>query len=207
MAQRAVLGFIPVLGMNRKAAECSEKDLAKRAAKGDQAAFSLLVRRYQGPVYNLCFRYVGRAEAEDKAQETFLRAFVHKDRFDPERPILPWLLTIAKRLCIDRLRRAKREVLTGDESDKAVDKGPSSFEAASSNEELRILEAGLAKLPEGQREAISLYHINELSYEEVAETLEVPIGTVMTWLHRGRASLRKALASKQRTEKTPRGVK
>ena len=87
--------------------EQSELDLARRARRGDLAAFDQLVLRFQRPVFRLCWRMVRSSNAEDLAQETFVRAFVHFDRFDPERPLLPWLLAIARRLCLDLLRREK----------------------------------------------------------------------------------------------------
>ncbi|MDJ0761961.1 MAG: RNA polymerase sigma factor [Myxococcota bacterium] len=171
----------------------TEKALASRAAAGDSDAFTQIVKRYEGPVYNLCYRYLGPANAEDAAQETFIRAFVHRGAFDPDRPLLPWLITIARRLCIDRLRRSKRETLSNESSDALADSRPTAEDATASQETLGQLATMLETLPEGQREAISLYHIDELSYEDVAKTLDVPIGTVMTWLHRGRVKLRTLL--------------
>jgi len=121
-----------------------------------------------------------------------VRAFVHFERFDPERPMLPWLVAIARRLCLDLLRR--RKVSTRVESmpvNDTLTPGPEG--EAALREQLSRLDRALADLAEGPREAIILFHIEEMPYRDIAAALEVPMGTVMTWLHRGRAQLRRAL--------------
>ena len=170
----------------------AELDLARRARRGDAAAFDELVRRFQRPVFRFCWRLVRSADAEDLAQDTFVRAFVHFERFDPERPVLPWLIAIARRLCLDLLRRravaAKIPLMP---IDTVTMPGPEV--EASTRERLRHLDRALADLDEGPREAIILFHIEQMSYRDIAAALEVPMGTVMTWLHRGRAQLRATL--------------
>ena len=167
-----------------------ERELAVRARDGDSGAFSEIVRRYQGPIFGLCRRYLRGPEAEDAAQETFVRAFVHREKFDPARPLMPWLCTIARRLCLDKLRK-KTPDLDDTLETHAGDHGAESPEgAAAAREEIGRLQKALADLPEGQREAIVRYHIDGMSYQEIATSLEVPVGTIMTWLHRGRAKLR-----------------
>ncbi len=168
--------------------------LAKAATSGDAQAFTAIVERYQSPIYNLCLRYLHRVEdAEDTAQEAFIRAFVHREKFDPNRPLAPWLMTIARRLCIDRLRRGDNERISHEKGERLQDPAPSAEQNVASRQELNTLASELENLPEGQREAISLYHLDGLTYEETAEVLDVPKGTVMTWLFRGRARLREAI--------------
>jgi RNA polymerase sigma-70 factor (ECF subfamily) len=156
------------------------------------AAFDELVRRFHRPVHRFCWRLLRSADAEDLAQDTFVRAFLHFERFDPERPVLPWLIAIARRLCFDLLRRrkvmarAETVLMTGPPAP-----GPES--QASIREQLSRLDQALADLDEGPREAIVLFHIEDMSYRDIAAALEVPMGTVMTWLHRGRAQLKRAL--------------
>jgi RNA polymerase sigma-70 factor, ECF subfamily len=147
------------------------------------------VLRFQRPVHRLCWRMLRSSTAEDLAQETFARAFVHFERFDPRRPLLPWLLAIARRLCLDVLRREKLMPTLG-EIPATIDPGPGPERRASVNEELTRLQAALADLDEGPREAIVLFHLEGMSYRDIAAALEVPIGTVMTWLHRGRARIK-----------------
>jgi len=172
----------------------AELDLARRARRGDAAAFDELVRRFQRPIFRFCWRLVRSADAEDLTQETFVRAFVHFERFDPERPVLPWLVAIARRLCWDLLRRrgvaARAQAMPVDDVPMP---GPEA--EASIREQLRRLDRALAELDEGPREAVILFHIEQLSYRDIAAALEVPMGTVMTWLHRARGQLRGALDS------------
>jgi RNA polymerase sigma-70 factor (ECF subfamily) len=171
----------------------AELELARRARRGDAAAFDELVLRFRRPVYRFCWRLLRSPEAEDLAQ-AFVRALVHFERFDPERPVLPWLIAIARRLCLDLLRR--RKVMARVETQpvpRLSAQGPES--EASLREQLSRLERALDGLDEGPRMAIVLFHIEEMSYRDIAAALEVPMGTVMTWLHRGRAQLKRALES------------
>lgn len=170
-----------------------EQELARRAALGDQRAFAAVVAQYQGPVYGLCRRYVGDADAEDLAQETFVRAFVHRERFDPERPLLPWLLTIARHRCIDHLRRCDQRQRPEPDMSTVPDRAADVEQAVASRQQLQLLARAIEELAEGPREAVVLYHLDGLSYRELAEVLGVPIGTVMTWLHRGRKRLREVI--------------
>jgi RNA polymerase sigma-70 factor (ECF subfamily) len=170
----------------------AELDLARRARRSDSAAFDELVRRFQGPIYRFCWRMLRGPDAEDLAQDTFVRAFVHFEQFDPERPLLPWLIAIARRLCLDLLRRRK-VMARAQVMPVIVDPAPGPEREASLREQLSRLERALAGLDEGPREAIVLFHVEEMSYRDIAAALEVPMGTVMTWLHRGRAQLKRAL--------------
>ena len=169
-----------------------ELDLTRRAHRGDVAAFDELVRRFHRAVYRMCWRLLRSADAEDVAQDTFVRAFVHFERFDPSRPVLPWLVAIARRLCLDVLRRRKMRarIETGPVAEPSA---PSPEREASLREQLSHLEKALADLDDGPREAVLLFHIEGMSYRDIAAALEVPMGTVMTWLHRARAELRKAI--------------
>lgn len=175
-----------------------ERDLARRAARGDEAAFAEIVRRHQGAVYRLCLRFLSPADAEDAAQEAFVKAFTHRARLDPERPVLPWLLTVARNLAIDRVRRhqsSPTEPPVEDADAHADTRAPSAESIAMSAQRSARLRQGLAELPEGQREAVMLFHVEGLPYKDIATALEVPVGTVMTWLHRARGRLRKTLES------------
>jgi RNA polymerase sigma-70 factor (ECF subfamily) len=127
-----------------------------------------------------------------------VRAFVHFERFDPERPVLPWLIAIARRLCLDLLRR--RKVMARVDTLPVTDPPPPGPEGeASLREQLSRLGRALDDLDEGPRMAIVLFHNEEMSYRDIAAALEVPMGTVMTWLHRGRAQLKRTLGSESGT--------
>src|SRR5919206_3200938 len=125
--------------------EPPEAELAERAGGGDEWAFTVLVRRYQRPVFALCARYLGPADGAGAAQETFVRAFTHLERYDRTRPLLPWLFTIARRLCIDH-QRARRHEAPSPERMPASAEG--SVEAhVSAREELALLARAFDRLP------------------------------------------------------------
>jgi RNA polymerase sigma-70 factor (ECF subfamily) len=170
----------------------TELELARRARRGDAAAFDELVGRFHRPVFRFCWRLLRSPDAEDLAQDTFVRAFVHFERFDPERPVLPWLIAIARRLCLDVLRRRK-VMIKADAMPPGTPPAPGPEGEAALRERLGRLERALDDLDEGPREAIVLFHIEGMSYRDIAAALEVPMGTVMTWLHRGRAQLKKTV--------------
>jgi len=171
-----------------------DAELAECAGAGDEWAFTTLVRRYERPVFALCCRYLGTADGADAAQETFVRAFTHLESYDRRRPLLPWLFTIARRLCIDHQRSRRHEAPAPEHPVADLHHAP--VEAhVSAREELARLARALQGLPEGPREALALFHLHDLSYKEIAEQLEVPMGTVMTWIHRGRDALRAALSA------------
>jgi RNA polymerase sigma-70 factor (ECF subfamily) len=180
-------------GSVARAVPNDEQRLARGAALGDQRAFAEIVERFKGAVYGLCRRYVSAPDAEDLAQETFVRAFVHRERFDPERPLLPWLLAIARNRCIDHLRSSDRRQRPEPDMSTVADRAAGVERTVASRQELRLLARALEGLAEGPREAVVLYHLDGLSYRELSEALDVPIGTVMTWLHRGRKRLREAI--------------
>jgi RNA polymerase sigma-70 factor (ECF subfamily) len=165
-----------------------EAQIVLRAQRGDAQAFAALVHRHERAVITLCSRYLRSTEAEDAAQDAFVRAYQALDRFDAGRPFAPWLYQIARRQCLDRLRKRKHEAPEAAEQAVALVRDPSvKIDAETA---LRVLKT----LDEGPREALALFHLHELSYEEIAHTLEVPMGTVMTWIHRGRAALRAAMS-------------
>jgi RNA polymerase sigma-70 factor (ECF subfamily) len=150
------------------------------------------VERFHRPVYRFCWRLLRSSDAEDLVQDTFVRAFVHFERFDPARPVLPWLIAIARRLCLDLLRR--RKVMAKVETmPVSGPPAPGPEGEASLREQHGRLERALDDLGEGPREAIVLFHIEGMSYRDIAAALEVPMGTVMTWLHRGRAQLKQTV--------------
>ena len=169
----------------------TDADLARRAAAGDDAAAAALVRRYERPVFGVCLRMLGRREdAEDAAQEVFLRLFRHLDKWDRSRPLKPWLMTIAANRCrtaLDR-RRRKAPLLPGDLDPPDASTAPRDADIA---EELQLAVDGLR---DDHRAAFVLFHHEELSLREVADALGRPDGTIKTWLHRARKQLTEHLA-------------
>jgi RNA polymerase sigma-70 factor (ECF subfamily) len=168
--------------------------LVRAIRSGDRQACRLLVERYQGVVYGLCCRMMGhQQDAEDIAQETFLRALKGIFGFDPERPIRPWLLEIAANRCRTALAlRARRPKLApANAAQDHIDPRP----GVSDPDDLAgELEQAVARLRSEYRMVFLLYHEQNLSYEDIAQNVGRPVGTVKTWLHRARAELAAHLA-------------
>ncbi|MBI1370082.1 MAG: sigma-70 family RNA polymerase sigma factor [Planctomycetes bacterium] len=177
--------------------EPDDADLARRAAAGDPSAAGQLIERYQAMVRKFLRRLTGRDDlADDLAQDTFVRLLRYVDRYDPKYPMRTWLLTIARRLTINRAQRDRRMIATDDFSYHRCE-GPQPGDAAQKGDEQRRLRAQLGKalstLSEAQRQAVVLFHQQELSVQEVAQVMGLPVGTVKSHLHRGRAAMRKLL--------------
>jgi RNA polymerase sigma factor (sigma-70 family) len=167
--------------------------LVEALRSGDPQAPRLLVERYQGVVFGLCYRMMGhRQDAEDVAQEAFLRALRSIAGFDAARPLRPWLLEIAANRCRTALaRRARRPPVASQTLEDRPDPRP----GLSDPDDLAgELERGLQALRPEYRMVFTLFHEQNLSYEEIAEAVSRPIGTVKTWLHRARAQLAEDLS-------------
>lgn len=155
---------------------------------GDPQAPRLLIERYQGVVFGLCFRMLShRQDAEDVAQETFVRALRSIAGFDVTRPLRPWLLEIAANRCRTAIsRRARRPA----PSSQAIQDRPDPRPGLGDPDDLAgELERGLQALRPEYRLVFALFHEQNLSYEEIAAAIARPVGTVKTWLHRARAQL------------------
>ena len=163
-----------------------------RAQKGDMEAFSLLVEAYQKPVYNLCYRMLGEAgEAEDAAQETFLRAFKAMKYYDSSRPFPTWLLSIAAHYCIDQIRKRRMTVVSMEELPNLdlPDHAPGPESAMSKREEQRRVHALLENLSPTDRAAVVMYYWYDYSYDEIAQSLSLSLSAVKSRLHRARKEL------------------
>jgi len=175
-----------------------ERDLAQRAARGDPEAFGELVRCHQASVYNVAYRMLGeRRDAEDAAQEAFMRAYRAIRALDPERPPGPWLRKIAANVCLNRLERREPVPLENEAELPAPDAGPES--RVVERERSRRVRAALSSLPPRYRAAIELRHFQGLSYAEMAEALDRPMSDVKSDLFRAR----KMLAARLRDPEPP----
>ena len=169
-----------------------ERDLAQRAAQGDREAFGGLVECHQAGVYNVAYRMLGDCrEAEDAAQETFLRAFRAIRRLDPQRPPGAWLKKIAVNVCLNRLERRGTLTLDDEAAIPASDPGPES--QTIEREQNRQVRLALLALPPHFRAAIELRHFQELSYAEMAEALNRPLSDIKSDLFRARKLLAEIL--------------
>lgn len=173
--------------------------LVQRCLDGDEAGRRALVERYQGIVFGVCYRMLGqREDAEDVAQDVFLRVFRSLNRWDSGRPLKPWLLTITANRCRTALERRSR-VPTPSEAPThlAIEDGRSRRHELA--EELQL---ALATLREEYRMCFVLFYEQELSCARIGEILECPEGTVKTWLHRARRELVEHLLRRGITPRT-----
>jgi RNA polymerase sigma-70 factor (ECF subfamily) len=184
-----------------------DADVVRLAQQGRELAFRELVRRYERPVFSLVFRMVrDRETAEDLAQDAFVKVLNHIDKYSPEFKFSSWLFKIANNVAIDHLRRRRLDTISMDGSPHAST--ASEVEATTLNleseqesalEELEAKELGsaieraIATLRPEYRACIMLRHVEGRAYEEIAATLDLPLGTVKTYIHRARHELRKAL--------------
>lgn len=170
-----------------------EIDLITRAQGGDRAAFGELVRRYREGVVNLVYRMCGDANlAEDVAQECFIRAWQHLPGYQPRSPFRNWLYRIATNLAIDAVRRERETVDVDALPLASSDSGPQA--AVERQERGELVRRAVLALPTASRAALVLREYGGLSYREIAGTLGIPMGTVMSRLNYARTLLREALA-------------
>jgi RNA polymerase sigma-70 factor (ECF subfamily) len=185
--------------------------LIERCLKGDQTAWDAIVSLYWRRVFNTAYKFVGRHdEAEDLAQDIFLRLFKSLKTFDRRANFSTWLISVSRNLCIDHYRSMRREheVVTHD-VDVVGLAPPSAIDSPHTMLERRdrvaLLRAALDKLAPSLRTAVVLRDIQELSYQEIAERLGVPEGTVKSRINRGRTELARQIARlRERQESTAR---
>jgi RNA polymerase sigma-70 factor (ECF subfamily) len=170
-----------------------ELELITQAQQGDRGAFGELVHRHRVGVVNVVYRMCGDANlAEDAAQEAFIRAWKHLPNYRPRSPFRNWVYRIATNAALDVLRRERETVDVDDLPLVASGKGPEATLEGTERGE-RVREAVLA-LPEASRSVLVLREYEGLSYREIADTLGIPIGTVMSRLNYARNRLRESLA-------------
>lgn len=170
----------------------TDRDLIQQARRGDAAAFSELVTRYQTSVFNVCYRILHeRTDAEDMAQETFIRAHERLDTFDDERSFGPWIRRVAANLCLNHLETQRVTTQLDDERDADESQRPErQAEVRERSEQIR---GALASLPVHYRVVIELRHYQELSYDEIAAELNIPLSDVKSHLFRARKILAEKL--------------
>ncbi|MDE2571609.1 MAG: sigma-70 family RNA polymerase sigma factor [bacterium] len=173
-----------------------DRRLVLAAMRGEHEAFAALVHAYEQPVYHFASRTLRHGEeAADVTQETFVKAYRGLRIFRPELRFSTWLFSIAYHACCDRM--GKRRRLSGDEPPDRQDPGPGPEELALRRDLQGRMQAAIARLPERYRAVVTLFYLNDRSYEEVAAILGVPLGTVKTHLHRAKERLRVMLASEE----------
>jgi RNA polymerase sigma-70 factor (ECF subfamily) len=198
-------------GANRQEVDykdLSDQQVIERARQGRESAFRELIGRYERPVFSLIYRLVrDRERAEDLSQDTFIKVLNALDRYDPAYKFSSWIFKIAHNTALDHLRKKEPETLSLDGSPHARtaseveattlnpasnDESPEDFTA--SRELGAEIEQAIGTLRAEYRTAILMCHVEGRPYEEIAQIMDVPLGTVKTYIHRGRNELKRQLA-------------
>jgi RNA polymerase sigma-70 factor (ECF subfamily) len=170
-----------------------EREIVREWKRGNARAYEALVRRYMADAYMVAYGYVGnREDARDLSQEAFVKVHQARARFDESRPFYPWLYRVLRNHCLNYLRRGQRDVSIDDENShrEIASPEPTVLEKLESDERRRLVRAAIAKLSDDHREIIVLKNFRDCSYKEIADLLEIPIGTVMSRLFYARQALR-----------------
>ena len=173
-----------------------DDELVRRFRAGEADAFTALVQRHQQRVYSLCVRVLGDADAAaDVAQDTFLTVLRKIDGFRGEAAFTTWLHRVAVNACYDELRRKQRRPMLHVAADdgREHEPGPPVPDHADEVAGARDAAWALTRIPEEFRVALVLADVHDLAYEQIAQVLDVPIGTVKSRVHRGRLALGKAM--------------
>ena len=188
--------------------DLSDKEVVSQALRGRESAYRELLSRYERPLFSLVYRMVrDRSLAEDLAQEAFIRAFNALESYDPKYKFSSWIFKIANNLTIDHLRKKKLDTVSIHGSPHASTEEERSrsrvvLEAGEENPEEYVehkelggqIEEAISRLRPEYRTAVLLRHVEGYAYDDIAEIMEVPLGTVKTYLHRARKELKDALA-------------
>ncbi len=174
--------------------------LVAKARSGDERAYRTLLQKYERAVFSICLRMVrNRDEATDLAQESFIKVFHSLERYNPQYAFSSWLFKITSNLCIDHLRKRRIDTFGMDDpidgeggeiQRQYVSPGPNPEELYVRGEKVRRLEEAIAALPEHYRIMLILRHQEDLSYEEISDSLSIPLGTVKARIHRAREMLK-----------------
>jgi len=178
--------------------------LVERCLQGDDAAWEAIVTTYARRIYNLCYRYTGRTdEAEDLTQESFIRIYQNLKTFRPEAGnLVNWILKLARNLVIDHYRQTRRfQHAAGSEEMETMNlsdaKLPDAYRLVEQSEASRFLRDGLQALSPELKEAVILRDLEGMAYQEIAQLLNVPEGTVKSRINRGRIELAKLLVKRR----------
>lgn len=178
--------------------QIADTELIRNCQRGEMSGFRALVDRYKDRVYTTAFRIVGNMhDAEDIAQEAFITVYKSIGSFDLGKNFGPWVLKITTNQSIDHLRRKQPQNVDLDSLEATVENAVSSstnpLEAIETSELYQLVEKLIIQLPPKYRVVITLYYTEHLTYSEIADALDIPIGTVKTYLHRGREILKAKL--------------
>lgn len=168
--------------------ELSDEELVKKAQTGNSDAFSELVRRHQHRVYNLAFRYMRESNrAEDMAQEAFLKGFRLLKGFRGDCTFSTWMYKVTGSVCLTEIAKRKKR---GEVEFRPQHEGSYESKEAQASDEAELVRQCVTQLPDKYATIITLYYLNETPYDEIAQVMEIPIGTLKTWMFRARKELK-----------------
>jgi len=185
--------------------------LIQRCLRGDQQAWDQIVHQYWRKVFNVAYKFVAKHdEAEDLTQDIFLKIFKSLDTFDRRANFQTWLISISRNLCIDHYRSIRKERETIDRDVDASDLAPAARDASpvaalEQRDRVTLLRRALGGLPDTLRTAVLMRDIQELSYQEIAERLRLPEGTVKSRINRGRTELARQIRRIRGDDYSPTG--
>lgn len=176
----------------------NEKVWLEQARQGDKIAFGKLIQAYQTPVYNLAYRMLQNTrEAEEAAQEAFIRAYTRLDSYDPRRKFSTWILSITSNYCIDQIRKRRAILLSIDEPlpphpALTADQAARPEAQTMINEQQELVQSLLGELPDDYKQAVILRYWNDMSYDEIAEVMNTTVSAIKSRLFRARRLLAEA---------------
>ena len=176
---------------------------------GDQTAWEEIVRQHRRKVFNIAYKFTGRHdEAEDLTQDVFLKIFKSLHTFDRRANFQTWLVSVSRNLCIDHYRSVRKERQTIDRDVDAGEltpaaPGQNAYQALEQADRVELLRKAMAELPDSLRKAVVMRDLKELSYQEIADQLNLPEGTVKSRINRGRTELARQV---QRIREEDEGV-
>jgi RNA polymerase sigma-70 factor, ECF subfamily len=185
----------------------------QRCLQGDELAWESIVQQYRRKVFNVAYKFVGRhEEAEDLTQDIFIKIFKSLGTFDRRANFQTWLISVSRNLCIDHYRSVRQERQAIDHQIDPNELSPVAHEpgpiaAIEQQDRVLLLRQALAALPESLRKAVLMRDIQELTYQEIADKLHLPEGTVKSRINRGRTELARQIRKLRGDDYRPSGTK
>lgn len=177
----------------------SDIEIVNQCLGGDLNAFEILIERYKRAVYNTAYRMMGnREEAEDVSQEAFIRMYNSLSRYNPEYKFMTWAMKVTTNLCLDSLRKRKGEMLPIDEGFEIKDEKDTPEEEYIRKENQKLVQDAIMKLPDKYREFLILFHLRNLSYQEIIDITGESLTIVKNRLYRARQMLKEELVSREK---------
>ncbi len=181
----------------------TDEKLAEQATQGDVASFEEIVNRYQQRVYRLCYRYAGNPDdAEDWAQESLVRVYRNLHQYNAEFPFAPWAMRVAANVCLNqskkRLRHDQHLKIDEEELEEYSGHEPGPLQSTINAEERQAVLDAIDTLPPLMKQALTLRMSREMPFQEMAETLDIPLQTAATRVRRALMKVRKILASDEK---------